>query len=74
VIAVDDNGPGVAPEESDAIFEMFTRGAATTSQGIGVGLSLVAQFTALHNGKVWVEDREGGGASFRVFLPRRQPL
>jgi PAS domain S-box-containing protein len=73
VIAVDDKGPGVAPEERDTIFEIFTRGAATTSQGIGVGLSLVAQFTALHNGKVWVEDRDGGGASFRVFLPARQP-
>jgi PAS domain S-box-containing protein len=73
VIAVDDQGPGVAPEERDTIFEIFTRGVATTSQGIGVGLSLVAQFTALHNGKVWVEDRDGGGASFRVFLPARQP-
>jgi light-regulated signal transduction histidine kinase (bacteriophytochrome) len=46
-------GPGVAPEERDTIFEIFTRGVATTSQGIGVGLSLVALFTALHNGKVW---------------------
>jgi two-component system sensor histidine kinase MtrB len=37
--------------------------------GTGVGLALVAQFTALHGGSAWVEDRPGGGASFRVRLP-----
>jgi signal transduction histidine kinase len=33
----------------------------------------VAQFTALHGGRAWVQENPGGGASFRVFLPERQP-
>jgi two-component system sensor histidine kinase KdpD len=36
---------------------------------VGVGLSIVANFARLHGGRAWVEDRQGGGASFRVFLP-----
>jgi signal transduction histidine kinase len=39
------------------------------SPGTGVGFSLVERFTALHRGRVWVDDRPGGGASFHVFLP-----
>ena len=39
------------------------------SPGVGIGLSLVARFAALHGGRAWVEDRKGGGSSFRVFLP-----
>jgi len=34
-----------------------------------VGLALVARFSELHGGRAWLEDRDGGGASFRVFLP-----
>ena len=37
--------------------------------GSGVGLALVAQIASLHDGQAWVEDRAGGGASFRVLLP-----
>jgi signal transduction histidine kinase len=40
--------------------------------GTGIGLSLVAQFTALHGGSAWVEESTSGGASFRVFLPGRE--
>jgi signal transduction histidine kinase len=36
---------------------------------VGVGLSLVKRFAELHGGRAWVEDRPGGGASFRVYLP-----
>lgn len=73
LITVDDRGLGVAEEEREAIFEAFTRGggAYDARPGTGIGLSLVAQFTALHGGRAWVEDNPGGGASFRVFLPDR---
>jgi signal transduction histidine kinase len=53
------------------IFEPFRQGAspaAARGVGVGIGLSLVARFAELHGGRAWVEDREGGGASFRVFL------
>lgn len=74
LIRVDDRGLGVAREEREAIFEAFTRGGGLVADrpGTGIGLSLVAQFTALHGGRAWVEDNPGGGASFRVFLPGRR--
>jgi PAS domain S-box-containing protein len=72
VLAVEDRGPGIAPDEREAVFEVFTRGDGTGAPGTGIGLSLVAQFAALHGGRAWVEDNPGGGASFRVRLPVRQ--
>jgi K+-sensing histidine kinase KdpD len=36
--------------------------------GVGVGLALVAKFAELHEGRAWVQERAGGGASFRVLL------
>jgi PAS domain S-box-containing protein len=73
VISVDDQGPGVAPTERSSIFEVFRRGVGAASlPGTGIGLSLVAQFAALHGGRAWVEESDLGGASFRVFLPERR--
>ncbi len=72
LIVVEDDGPGIPPELREAVFEPFRQGPAgisTHSPGVGVGLSLVARFAELHGGRAWVEDRPGGGASFRVFLP-----
>jgi PAS domain S-box-containing protein len=70
VIAVDDRGRGVREEEREAVFELFNRGDAHEgAPGAGIGLSLVAQFAALHGGRAWIEDHHGGGASFRVRLP-----
>jgi PAS domain S-box-containing protein len=73
LIAVDDRGPGVHEGQREAIFEPFNRGEASSRvAGAGIGLSLVAQFAALHGGRVWVEENPGGGASFRVRLPTRR--
>ena len=71
MLSVEDDGPGVPPELHDAIFEPFRQGptASPHSPGTGVGLSLVAKFAELHGGRAWVEDRPGGGAVFKVFLP-----
>jgi signal transduction histidine kinase len=76
LIAVEDDGPGVPEELREAIFEPFRQGPTTSphSPGTGIGLSLVGRFAALHGGRAWVEEREGGGASFRVFLPAGKPL
>jgi PAS domain S-box-containing protein len=74
-VAVEDDGPGVPDDLQSAIFEPFRQGptAAPHSPGTGIGLSLVAMFTELHGGRAWVEERVGGGASFRVFLPGEPP-
>jgi PAS domain S-box-containing protein len=68
LIAVEDDGPGVPAEIRGSIFEPFRKGTAD-GPGSGIGLSLVARFAELHEGRAWVQDRPGGGASFRVFLP-----
>jgi signal transduction histidine kinase len=69
LLAVEDEGPGIPPAFRESIFEPFQRGEATDASGTGIGLSLVARFAELHGGRAWVEERAGGGASFRVFLP-----
>jgi signal transduction histidine kinase len=71
LLCVDDAGPGIPAEHRESIFRPFNRGlgGATYAPGSGVGLALVAQLASLHDGHAWVEDRAGGGASFRVLLP-----
>ena len=71
LLCVDDAGPGVPADQRESIFRPFQRGPGVGSYapGSGVGLALVAQFASLHDGRAWVEDRAGGGASFRVLLP-----
>jgi hypothetical protein len=59
------------PELRESLFRPFERGPSANphSPGMGVGLSLVARFAEQLGGRAWVEDRVGGGASFRVWLP-----
>jgi signal transduction histidine kinase len=73
-ITVDDAGPGVPPDERELIFERFSRGAGagrrSTTEGAGLGLSLVAEHVRMHGGRVWVEDLAGTpGARFVIELP-----
>ncbi len=77
-IAVEDHGPGVPVEERTLIFERFARGSSAgrraTSEGAGLGLSLVDEHVRMHGGRVWVEDRLDGepGARFIVELPAEE--
>jgi signal transduction histidine kinase len=68
LIAIEDDGPGIPPELRERIFEPFTQGPTAAQGGAGVGLALVARFAELHEGRAWVQERAGGGASFRVLL------
>lgn len=70
LIQVDDAGNGVPDYMKESIFEAFKRSASgASSAGMGMGLHLVSRFAELHGGRAWLEDRPGGGASFRVLLP-----
>lgn len=71
LILVEDEGTGVRDDLKGEVFEPFRQGddVRPHAPGAGIGLSLVALFAELHGGRAWVEDRPGGGASFRVFLP-----
>jgi PAS domain S-box-containing protein len=75
LIAVEDDGPGIPEEHVETVFRPFEHGPMTTvhNPGVGIGLSLVARFAELHGGRAWVEERSGGGASFRVLIPRGDP-
>jgi PAS domain S-box-containing protein len=68
LVVVEDDGPGVPPPDRERIFEPFAQGESAGHGGAGVGLALVAKFAELHDGRAWVQERGGGGASFRVLL------
>ncbi|MFC6416624.1 HAMP domain-containing sensor histidine kinase [Sanguibacter inulinus] len=82
VFDVSDNGPGVAVEDRQRIFERFARGGAgvngaptaggTGSGGTGIGLAIVRWAVDLHGGTVEVADTLAG-ATMRVALPQRPP-
>jgi PAS domain S-box-containing protein len=74
LLLVEDEGPGVPAQLREQVFQPFHQGGniADHAPGSGIGLALVAQFASLHGGRAWVQDRAGGGASFRVFLPDTQ--
>jgi signal transduction histidine kinase len=76
-IEVDDEGPGVGPDDKAVIFDRFVRGrsagARAGGDGTGLGLALVAQHAAAHGGTATALDRPGGGARFRVELAECRP-
>jgi two-component system sensor histidine kinase PrrB len=69
VLTVDDHGPGIEPARREEVFRRFHRGP--DSPGSGLGLTLVAQQIALHQGRIVVTDRPDGlpGTRFEVLLP-----
>jgi signal transduction histidine kinase len=71
-LTIDDDGPGVSPEDRDRVFDRFTRldeGRARDAGGVGLGLSMVRVIVERHGGTVGVGDAPIGGARFTVALP-----
>jgi len=70
-IRVSDRGPGVPESLRQRIFEPFYRlpGATERDGGVGLGLALVKSIAERHAGRVFCEDRPGGGAVFVIELP-----
>lgn len=69
VVAVLDNGPGIASEELPKIFLPFY---TTKSQGTGLGLAVVQKIVIQHGGTVEARNRPEGGAEFLLTLPLRR--
>ncbi len=66
-----DHGPGVPKDEQTKVFDEFYRaGAREESEGTGLGLAIAKAVALAHRGRIWVEDTDGGGATFVVRLPR----
>lgn len=73
LIAVTDNGRGIAPAAKERVFEKFYQAKDTdsnTKPGFGIGLYLVKQFTDAHHGTVTCADTPGGGTTFSVRLAK----
>ncbi len=72
LIRVSDDGPGIAPEMIDRIFDPFTqaeRSLARQHEGIGLGLPIVRRFAELHGGRVELDSAPGRGTTVTIRLP-----
>jgi two-component system sensor histidine kinase KdpD len=70
LVEIADRGPGIPSSELEHVFEKFYRLRPEISDGgAGLGLAICRGIIEAHGGKMWVEAREGGGASFRFTLP-----
>jgi len=74
-VSVSDQGPGLAPDELEKVFDLFYQGqgasgaAAGGRKGYGIGLAICRAIALVHGGAIRAENREGGGAAFIVTLP-----
>ncbi len=70
LLQVLDRGPGISPPELERIFEKFYRGTrgCSSTEGTGMGLAIAKGIIEAHGGRIWAENRPGGGAAFLVEL------
>jgi two-component system sensor histidine kinase KdpD len=73
-VSVADRGPGLPQGEEARVFDKFYRGpAGPHTTGIGLGLTICRGIIMAHGGRIWGENRPGGGAAFRFTLPLSGP-
>jgi signal transduction histidine kinase len=65
-LAVHDAGGGVPADQVERVFDPFH---TTKAEGMGMGLSISRSIVEAHDGTIWVEQNENGGATFRFTLP-----
>lgn len=74
LMEVEDNGPGIPPEDRERIFERFYRvdkARSRDSGGAGLGLAIVKHLVELHGGQIRVESLPLGGSKFKLSFPRQ---
>ena len=71
-ISINDDGPGIPPENVKRIFEPFFT-TKEVGRGTGLGLSICYGIIRQHGGELWVESEDGKGATFHIALPLVQP-
>jgi two-component system NtrC family sensor kinase len=76
VLVIADTGIGIAPADLPYVFDKFYRSdAASLSQfGTGLGLSIVKSIVDNHEGRIWVNSRQGQGTTFTVMLPQQSAV
>lgn len=70
-MSISDTGRGIPKERLDNIFDAFY---TTKPNGTGLGLSIARAIVETYGGKIWADNRAGGGAVFRIVLPLVQPI
>ncbi|MEO8768261.1 MAG: sensor histidine kinase [Nitrosospira sp.] len=70
VLSIADQGPGIAPENLNHLFDAFRRGDTYGKPGVGLGLTIASQATRLLGGKLEIESKVNVGSTFRLVLPR----
>ncbi len=68
-VEVADRGPGLTPGDEERVFDKFYRGPGRDSRGAGLGLAICRGIVAAHGGRIWAENRPGGGVVFRFTIP-----
>ncbi|PSF37846.1 hypothetical protein C7H19_07630 [Aphanothece hegewaldii CCALA 016] len=69
--SVADDGPGIAPENYERVFDIFqTLKASTNNENTGIGLSIVKKILESEGGNIWLESFEGQGTTFYFHWPR----
>ena len=71
-LAVEDAGPGVAPEDRQRVFDRFWRAPGAPAGGTGLGLAIAKWIAEHHDGTISVDRSDAGGARFEVRLPAAQ--
>ena len=66
-VSINDNGPGIPPEQRPHIFERFARGTSSGPRGFGLGLTFCKLAVEAHGGKIWIEDGESGVGCKCIF-------
>jgi len=72
IVVIDDDGPGIPPQEIERMFEAFTRLESSRSRetgGAGLGLALARAIVEAHGGSLTLVNRSGGGLRATVMLP-----
>jgi signal transduction histidine kinase len=68
-VSVIDQGPGIAPQHRQRLFDAFSRGDTHGQPGVGLGLAIAAHAARLLGGHLAFESEVGAGSTFRVYLP-----
>ena len=72
-ISVSDDGPGIAPEHRERVFEPYVQLGERGASGIGLGLAICRRLVEAHGGEIRLDPREGGGCRFSFTLPLEPP-